>query len=90
MFFKGIKNKFPKAVYNRFVCCAKKIFYLICATPQLDIFCHNCVNFLEKLCKLCKKLCNCVNCEKLCNCVNFLMNEGRFLEGGRFHFLLSS
>ena len=48
MFFKGIKNKFTEAVCNRFVCCAKKIFYLICVTPQLDIFCHNFVKFLEK------------------------------------------
>ena len=47
--FKGIKNKFPKAVSNRFVCCAKKIFYLICVTPQLDIFRHNFVKFLEKI-----------------------------------------
>ena len=48
MFFKGIKNKFTKAVYNRCVCCAKKIFYLICVTPQLDIFCHNFVKFFGK------------------------------------------
>ena len=48
VFFKGIRNKFPKAVYNRFICCAKKIFYLSCVTPQLDIFCHYFVKFLEK------------------------------------------
>ena len=49
MFFKGIKNKFRKAVYNRFVCYSKKIFYLICVTPQLDIFCDYFVKFLEKI-----------------------------------------
>ena len=50
MFFKGIQSKFREAVYNRFVCCAEKIFYLICVTPQLDIFCHYFVKFLEKKC----------------------------------------
>ena len=50
VFFKGINSKFPEAVYNGFICCAKKIFYFICVTPQLDIFCHYFVKFLENNC----------------------------------------
>ena len=43
--FKGIKNKFPKAAYNRFICCVKKdiLSYLCHSTSGyllLSLFCE--------------------------------------------------
>ena len=47
-FSKESKTNFPKQFITD-LSVVLKIFYLICVTPKLDIFCHNFVKFSETI-----------------------------------------